>query len=227
MLMQVLLVGVPSPHPEPIAEALRAHGDGADIAASCGEAARRVIDVCYDAIVLALPAAARRDHAVVGRLRSCALDSGILALAPAHDTARIARVIDGGADDCLVMPFHLDELLVRLRALSRRRQRRHGSVWRVDDLEIHPADRTVRRGGRTIDLTTREFAVLRLLVHHRGEVVSRQAINKHLYDLQDHRQSNVVEVFIHHLRTKIDAGSSRPLILTRWGQGYLLRGESD
>jgi DNA-binding response OmpR family regulator len=226
MLLQVLLVGVPLPHPEPIAQALRAGGDGADIAAGCADAARRVLDVGYDAVVLALPAAAHRDPAVVGRLRSRALDCGILALAPAHDVDRIVRVIDAGADDCMVMPFHLDELLARLRALSRRRQRKGGTVLRVDDLEVHPTNRTVHRAGRTIELTSREFAILRFLMHHRGEVVSRYAINQHLYDLQDETQSNIVEVYIHRLRSKIDAGAARPLILTRWGQGYLLRGES-
>jgi two-component system copper resistance phosphate regulon response regulator CusR len=224
--MHVLLAGVPLPHPGPIAQALRAQGDGADIADSAADAARRVLDFGYDAVVLALPTADHGDPAFVGRVRNCALDSGILALAPAHDVARIVRIMDSGADDCMVMPFHIDELLARLRALSRRRQHSHGTVLRVDDLEVHPTNRTVRRGGRTIPLTTREFAVLRFLVHHRGEVVSRHAINNHLYDIQDDTQSNIVEVYIHRLRTKIDAGAARPLILTCWGQGYLLRGES-
>jgi DNA-binding response OmpR family regulator len=98
-------------------------------------------------------------------------------------------------------------------------------VLRVHDLEIDTASRTVKRGGQAIHLTPREYALLQFLAFHRGRVVTRSMIWEHLYDEQDENTSNVVDVYIRYLRNKIDKGFDPPLILTRWGEGYLLRGE--
>jgi DNA-binding response OmpR family regulator len=95
---------------------------------------------------------------------------------------------------------------------------------RVDDLELDLAARTVKRSGRVIVLTLREFALLELLYHHRGSVVSRATIWRHLYKEEPNYTSNVIDVLIRYLRRKIDKGFDSPLILTRWGKGYLLRG---
>jgi DNA-binding response OmpR family regulator len=100
-------------------------------------------------------------------------------------------------------------------------------VLRVHDLEIDTAARTVKRGGKGIHLTPREFALLEFLAFHRGKVVSRSMIWEHLYDEQDENTSNVVDVYIRYLRNKIDKGFELSLILTRWGEGYLLRGEDE
>ena len=96
---------------------------------------------------------------------------------------------------------------------------------RVHDLEIDTASRTVKRAGQVIHLTPREYALLQFLAFHRGRVVSRTMIWEHLYDEHDENTSNVVYVYIRYLRNKIDKGFEPPLILTRWGEGYLLRGE--
>jgi DNA-binding response OmpR family regulator len=98
---------------------------------------------------------------------------------------------------------------------------------RIHDQEIDTAARTIKRGGKTIHLTPREFALLEFLAFHRGKVVSRSMIWEHLYDEQDENTSNVVDVYIRYLRNKIDKGFEPSLILTRWGEGYLLRGEDD
>ncbi len=119
----------------------------------------------------------------------------------------------------------MEELFARLRALIRRGHQVKDPVLRVHDLEIDTAGRNVKRAGQTIHLTPREFALLEFLAFHRGKVVSRTMIWNHLYDEQDENTSNVVDVYIRYLRNKIDKGFDPPLIQTRWGEGYLLRGD--
>jgi DNA-binding response OmpR family regulator len=135
--------------------------------------------------------------------------------------------LDFGADDYLTKPFQLEELMARLRALLRRSHQVKDPMLRVFDLEIDTAARTVKRAGQTIHLTPREFALLQFLAFHRGKVVTRTMIWEHLYDEYDENTSNVVDVYIRYLRTKIDKGFDPPLILTRWGEGYMLRGPDD
>ena len=108
---------------------------------------------------------------------------------------------------------------------SRRRHQVKDPVLRICDLEIDTAARCVKRSGKAIHLTPREYALLEFLAYHRGKVVSRSMIWEHLYDEHDENTSNVVDVYIRYLRNKVDKEFEPPLILTRWGEGYMLRGE--
>jgi DNA-binding response OmpR family regulator len=98
------------------------------------------------------------------------------------------------------------------------------SFMKAAELELDPTQRTVKRNGRIITLTPREFGLFELLVRYRGQVVSRALIWEHLYDEEPNYTSNVIDVLIRYLRKKIDGGFDSPLILTRRGQGYMLRG---
>ena len=137
----------------------------------------------------------------------------------------VVEGLESGADDYLTKPFELEELLARLRALVRRGHQVKNPILKIEDLEIDTAARTVKRGGKAIHLTPREYALLQFLAFHRGKVVTRTMVWDHLYDEQDQNTSNVVDVYIRYLRNKIDKGFDLPLIQTRWGEGYLLRGE--
>jgi DNA-binding response OmpR family regulator len=183
--------------------------------------------VGYDLIVLSLALADDRGLTLLRAWRRGGVRCPILALAAADSVAERVRCYELGADDYLCRPFHPAELRVRARALLRRAYGVADPVVRAHDLEIDTGTRAVRRGGRPIRLTRREYGLLQFLAFHRGKVVSRATIWEHFYDDRDGASSNVVDVFIHSLRRKIDTGADVPLILTRYGEGYLLRADRD
>ena len=160
------------------------------------------------------------------RWRHVGLSAPVMVLLPPGSTGLDrAHCLDAGADECLSRPLDAEELRARLGVLWRRGRWKPGTVSRIHDLEVDFAARLVRRGGVRISLTPREFELLRLLAARRGEVVSRAAIRHHLYGDRDINPSNVVDVYVRYLRNKIDKGFSLPLILTRRGEGYVLRAD--
>lgn len=181
----------------------------------------------YDAIVLDLMLPKKDGLTLLKEWRGDGLKTHVLVLTAKDATEDKVVGLDTGADDYLTKPFQLEELLARLRALIRRSHQVKDPVLRVLDLEIDTTARTVKRAGQPIHLTPREFALLQFLAFHRGKVVTRTMIWEHLYDETDENTSNVVDVYIRYLRTKIDKGYEPPLILTRWGEGYLLRGDEE
>lgn len=147
----------------------------------------------------------------------------LVILLTAKDTAEDKITgLELGADDYLVKPFVFAELLARVKALIRRKYETKSTILRIADLEVDTSGRQVRRGGKSIDLSGREYALLEYLAHNAGRVVSRTEIWQHVYDFNASPESNVLDVYIGLLRKKIERAGMPRLIHTRRGQGYLL-----
>ncbi len=143
-------------------------------------------------------------------------------------TARDALIdkikgLDTGADDYLTKPFVFGELLARVRSLMRRKATVKEAVIRIADLEIDTASHEVKRGGKPVQLSAKEYALLEYLAYKKNSVVSRSDIVEHIYHEDTDMDSNVVDVYINYLRNKIDKGFDKKLIQTVRGAGYILK----
>jgi DNA-binding response OmpR family regulator len=223
--MRVLLVEDHKPLVRALRQGLEEEGFAVDVAYDGEEGDFKARTASYDVIILDRMLPKLDGLTLLQRWRKDGVTTHVLILSARDTGADKVAGLNQGADDYLTKPFQLDELLARLRALIRRGHQVKDPILRVADLEIDTAGRNVKRGGQTIHLTPREYALLEFLAFHRGKVVTRTMIWNHLYDEQDENTSNVVDVFIRYLRNKVDKGYDKPLILTRWGEGYLLRGD--
>jgi DNA-binding response OmpR family regulator len=208
-----------------LSQGLEEEGYAVDVALDGEEAAFKAETTSYDAIILDLMLPKQDGFSLIKRWRGKKIDTHILVLTARGAIDDKVRGLDFGADDYLTKPFDLDELLARLRALVRRSHQVKSPLVKVFDLEIDTAAHTVRRAGQEIHLTPREYGLLEFLAFNRGKVVTRTMIWEHLYDENDESTSNVVDVYIRYLRNKIDKGFDPPLIMTRWGEGYMMRSE--
>jgi DNA-binding response OmpR family regulator len=225
--MRVLLIDDHKPLLKALRRGLEEEGFAVDVAEDGEEGEYKGRTANYDAVVLDIMLPKKGGLAVLKEWRKAGLDTHVLLLTARDTTDDKVTGLDIGADDYLTKPFQLEELLARLRALIRRGHQIKEPLLRIRDLEIDTSARTVKRGGQSIRLTPREFALLLFLAYHRGKLVTRSMIWEHLYDEYDANTSNVVDVYIRYLRTKVDKGFATPLILTRWGEGYMLRGDED
>jgi two-component system, OmpR family, response regulator len=200
-----------------LVRALREEGYAVDSAADGEEGWVRVRDFEYDAVVLDVMLPRLDGWQVLSRLRAVR-KTPVLMLTARDAAPDRVRGLDLGADDYLVKPFDLAELLARLRALIRRSAGQAHSVLEVRDVRIDTRAREVLRGGVPIALTAREYAILEYLMLHRGELVTRTALYEHLFDESDATLSNLVDVHVFGIRKKLGAD----LIATRRGQGYCI-----
>ncbi|MCP2091368.1 heavy metal response regulator transcription factor [Paraburkholderia sediminicola] len=175
----------------------------------------------YDVIVLDVMLPGMDGWTVVKTLRSTRT-TPVLFLTARDDVDDRVRGLELGADDYLVKPFAFVELLARVRTLARRGPPRESELIKVGDLEMDVNRRRVKRGGVRIDLTPREFSLLQLLARRQGEVLSRTQIASYVWDMNFDSDTNVVEVAIRRLRTKIDDNFPVKLIHTVRGVGYVL-----
>ena len=175
----------------------------------------------YDAVVLDLMLPGRSGYEVLRDIRARKAELPVIILTAKDSIDERVTGLDGGADDYMVKPFAVAELSARLRALLRR-GRPHESKLRLADLEMDTLRRTVRRAGRPIDLKPKEYALLEFLMRHSDRPVTRSLIIEHVWDIHFDSISNVVEVHINSLRSKIDRGFAVPLIHTVRGVGYML-----
>lgn len=162
---------------------------------------------------------------VLSKMRKKGVSTPVIMLTARDALIDKIKGLDTGADDYLTKPFVFGELVARVRSLLRRKTAVKEAVIRVADLEIDTASHEVKRGGKPIQLSAREYALLEYLAYKKNSVVSRTEIVEHIYHEDSEMDSNVVDVYINYLRNKIDKGFDRKLIQTVRGAGYMLKVE--
>jgi two-component system copper resistance phosphate regulon response regulator CusR len=225
--MRILLVEDDNDAAAVLATGLREHAYAVDIAADGRQALEQAAINSYDLIVLDLLLPQMDGLEVCRRLRQQGSTVPVLMLTARGEPDQRVEGLDAGADDYLPKPYHFPELLARMRALLRRGPELESAVLEVHDLTLDSRRHHVQRGGRTIPLTTKEYALLEYLARRRGEVVGRADIAEHVWDDSYDPVSNLIEVYIQRLRRKIDDGQRVKLIHTRRGAGYCLTTDAD
>ena len=201
---------------------LEQEGYAVDVAGDGASAVAQASSVDYQVIVLDVVLPDIDGFAVCESLRRRERWAPVLMLTARSEVRDRIRGLDGGADDYVVKPFDFGELLARIRALIRRGPSEHSLVIAVGDLQIDRAAHTATRGGRTVELTPREFRLLEFLARSAGRPVSRAQVIDHVWDGVDEVAQNVVDVYIGYLRRKLDRLPGSNLIHTVRGVGYRL-----
>lgn len=196
--------------------------------ASDGEQARAMaLEFDYDLLVLDLNLPRLDGLSVLKEVRGVKSNLPVLVLTGRSRVADRVETLDSGADDCLIKPFSFSELSARVRALLRRGRAPLESHFMVADLKLDRVERKVERAGKTIDLTSKEFALLEYLMKNAGRRVTRTMIIEHVWNLGFDTTTNVVDVYINYLRKKVDEGFSLRLIHTIRGVGYELSARAE
>ena len=180
----------------------------------------------YDAVILDIMMPKADGFAVLRALRSKGKNTPVLFLTARDSVQDRVAGLDSGANDYLVKPFSVEELLARIRAMTRTAFGVSDSLLSVGDLTMDTAAKIVKRGGKEIPLSAKEYALLEYLMHNTGIVLSREKIENHIWNFDYEGGTNVVDVYIRYLRKKIDEGYDKKLIHTVRGRGYVLREEA-
>lgn len=220
--MRILLVEDEPVAAQMLAKGLREQTHAVDVSAD-GEAALYQASINdYDLVILDIMLPKKDGFEVCRELRAEGLNIPILMLTARDAVGDRVTGLDTGADDYLTKPFDFHELLARVRALSRRGHVISPEIIEIDDLVINTRARMVKRAGRNITLTAKEYAVLEYFARRRDEVIGRIEITERVWDENFDSFSNLVDVYIQRLRRKIDDGHSLKLFRTRRGEGYVL-----
>ena len=177
----------------------------------------------YDALVLDIMMPKLSGLEVLRRLRREGNQVPVLLLTARDSIQDRVEGLDAGADDYLIKPFAFEELLARLRVLLRKPQGEKTSVLKVGELELHLNTRQVVRKGKEIRLSSKEFSLLRYMMQNAGIVLSREKLERHVWDYDFSGGSNVIDVYIRYLRKKLDEGRENKYIHTVRGHGYVLK----
>lgn len=220
--MRILVVEDEPEAASVLARGLREHAFAVDTAADGHEALEQIAINDYDLVILDILLPGVHGLDVCRQVRREGRAVPILMLTARGEPDQRVHGLDAGADDYLPKPYHFPELLARIRALLRRGPALNSSVLTVEDLTIDTRARRVERGGRGIQLTAKEYALLHYLARRQGEVVGRADIAEHVWDDSFDPMSNLIEVYIQRLRRKVDDGYPVKLIHTRRGAGYVL-----
>ena len=225
--MRILLVEDESRVAGFIAKGLREQAYAVDIASDGEQALYQAAVNQYDIVILDVMLPLKDGHTVCRELRASGFRTPILMLTARGAVDDRVEGLDSGADDYLAKPFDFKELLARLRALLRRPAGLLPQVARVADLTLDTGSHAVTRAGKPVSLTAKEYALIEFLVLNQGRVVGREQIGQHVWDENFDPFSNVIDVYIKRLRSKLDTGIGRRLIHTRRGEGYILSADPE
>lgn len=206
-----------------LVKAFREVGHVAEHAADGEEGLALASDGGYDVLIVDRMLPKRDGLSVIGALRDKGVTTPALILSALGQVDDRVKGLRAGGDDYLVKPYSLAELLARLEVLARRRGGREETVYRVADLELDRLSHRVTRGKEEIMLQPREFRLLEYLMRHAGQVVTRTMLLENVWDYHFDPQTNVIDVHISRLRSKIDKGFTPPLLHTIRGAGYMIR----
>ena len=177
----------------------------------------------YDGAILDVMMPKMDGFTVLSEIRKKGISTPVLFLTARDSVRDRVHGLDSGASDYLVKPFSMEELLARVRALTRRSYETQSSILRAGDLELDLSAHTVSRAGRAITLSAKEFSLLSYLMHNKNRVLSREKIENHIWNFDYEGGTNVVDVYIRYLRKKIDDDFDEKLIHTVRGAGYILK----
>jgi DNA-binding response OmpR family regulator len=220
--MRILIVEDYAPLRRSTAQGLREAGFAVDEAGDGEEGLWFAKSNPYDVVVLDIMLPKLDGLQLLKKLRGQGIAAHVLLLTARDALEDRVQGLNAGADDYLVKPFAFDELLARVKALTRRAYAHKNPVLEVGPLAIDTAAKAVTIGGARVDLTAREYQLLEYLASRTGEVVTRTDIHEHCYDFQAEAASNVIDVYIGYLRKKIERSGKMKLLHTRRGQGYVL-----
>ncbi len=210
-----------------LSKGLREHAYAVDVAADGLTALEQASISDYDLIVLDVLMPGINGLEVCRRLRAEGIAAPILMLTARGEPDQRVEGLDVGADDYLAKPYHFPELLARIRALLRRGPALASSVFTIEDLTVDTRSRRVQRADRSIQLTSKEYALLEYLARRHGDVVGRADIAEHVWDDSFDPMSNLIEVYVQRLRRKIDDDHRVKLLRTHRGAGYSLQATDD
>ena len=208
-----------------LTKTLSAEGCSVDACFDGLEALDYLSGASYDVIVLDRMMPRMDGMELLARLRAQGDETPVIFLTAKDAVSERVRGLDAGADDYLVKPFSFDELMARIRVVTRKHSGSTTNLFTVGDLTVDTGAHTVRRGEKNINLSTKEFALLEYMIRNKGVVLSRESIENNLWNYDYSGGSNVVDVYISYLRRKIDSGWPNKLIHTVWGVGWVLREE--
>ena len=177
----------------------------------------------YDTVILDIMMPKMSGMEVLKKMRAGGDQTPVLFLTAKDGIEDRVKGLDSGADDYLVKPFAFEELLARIRVMIRRQSDSASDEMTLADLTVDAGKHSVTRGGKAVELSAKEFAVLEYLMRHQGQVLSREQIEQHVWDFDYEGGSNMVDVYIRYLRRKLDEGYEKKLIHTVRGAGYVMR----
>jgi two-component system OmpR family response regulator len=222
-VMRLLIIEDDRDAADYLVKAFREVGHVADLANDGEEGLALAMDGQYDVMIVDRMLPKLDGLTVIGTLRAKDIETPALILSALGQVDDRVKGLRAGGDDYLPKPYSFAELLARVEVLARRRGGREEMIYRVGDLELDRLSHQVMRGGTEIVLQPREFRLLEYLMKHAGQVVTRTMLLENVWDYHFDPQTNVIDVHISRLRSKIDKGFSQPLLHTVRGAGYVVR----